>query len=73
MVDAAQDQIAAIKKLEARGALDTLSDKLRSAAALRASNPEATLAELAELSDPPVSKSAMNHRMRKLMELASES
>ena len=73
VVDAAQDQIAAIKKLEARGALDALSDKLRSAAALRASNPEATLAELAELSDPPVSKSAMNHRMRKLMELASES
>lgn len=72
VVDAAQDQIAAIKKLEARGELDTLSDKLRSAAALRANNPEATLAELAQLSDPPVSKSAMNHRMRKLMELASE-
>lgn len=73
VVDAAQDQIAAIKKLAARGELDTLSDKLRSAAALRADNPEATLAELAGLSDPPVSKSAMNHRMRKLMELASES
>lgn len=70
-VDAAQDQIAAIKKLEQRGELAALSDKLRSAAALRADNPEATLAELAELSDPPVSKSAMNHRMRKLMELAS--
>lgn len=73
VVDAAQDQIAAIKKLEQRGELAALSDKLRSAAALRADNPEATLAELAGLSDPPVSKSAMNHRMRKLMELASGS
>ena len=72
VVDAAQDQIAAIRKLEQRGELDTLSDKLRSAAALRSDNPEATLAELAELSDPPVSKSAMNHRMRKLVELASD-
>lgn len=71
VVDAAQDQIAAIRKLEKSGELDTLSDKLRSAAALRADNPEATLAELAGLSDPPVSKSAMNHRMRKLVELAS--
>lgn len=72
VVDAAQDQIAAIKRLEARGVLETLSDKLKSAAALRVDNPEATLSELAELAEPPVSKSAMNHRMRKLVELASE-
>ena len=37
---------------------------------LRRENPEATLTELAEMQDPPVSKSAVNHRMRKLMELA---
>ncbi len=71
VVDAAQDQIAAIRALEARGLLAGLSDKLRAAAALRVENPEATLAELAELAVPPVSKSAMNHRLRKLVELAS--
>ena len=31
-----------------------------------------TLTELAEMLDPPVSKSALNHRMRKLVELANE-
>ncbi len=71
VVDAAQEQIAAIRDLEARGALSGLSDKLRATAALRLDNPEATLAELAELADPPVSKSAVNHRLRKLMELAN--
>jgi len=72
VVDAAQDQIAAIRALEARGVLEGLSDKLRAAAALRVANPEATLSELAELTEPPVSKSAMNHRLRKLMELARD-
>ena len=37
---------------------------------VRRENPEATLSELAEMPDPPVSKSAVNHRMRKLMELS---
>ena len=40
--------------------------------AVIADNPEATLTELSELTDPPVTKSAMNHRMRKLIELAKE-
>lgn len=72
VVDAAQDQIAAIRKLQAGGVLDTLPDKLRQAAKLRCENPEATLTELAEMSVPPTSKSAINHRMRKLLELSRE-
>ncbi|MCI8526251.1 MAG: DNA-binding protein WhiA [Oscillospiraceae bacterium] len=72
VVDAAQEQIAAIRRLERRGALAELPDKLRATAALRLENPEATLAELAEMQDPPVSKSAMNHRLRKLLELAGK-
>ena len=39
-------------------------------AALRLENPELTLSELAEEFDPPVSKSCLNHRLRKLLELA---
>ena len=46
--------------------------KLRQTAELRLENPESTLTELAEMLDPPVSKSALNHRMRKLVELANE-
>ena len=72
VVDAAGDQIAAIRTLERRGILPTLPEKLRMTAALRVENPEATLLELAELCDPPGSKSAVNHRMRKLVELAKE-
>ncbi len=72
VVDAAQEQIAAIRALQARGAWEALSDKLRVAAALRLENPEATLAELAELTEPAVSKSAMNHRLRKLVEMAGK-
>ena len=35
---------------------------------LRIANPESSLSDLAALSDPPVSKSCMSHRMRKLLE-----
>ena len=48
------------------------TEKLQQTAQLRRDNPEATLSELAEMPDPPVSKSAMNHRMRKLIELSKE-
>lgn len=72
VVDAAQEQLAAIRKLESGGRLETLSQKLQETAALRRENPEATLTELAEMMNPPLTKSAMNHRMRKLIELAKE-
>lgn len=72
VVDAAGDQIAAIRRLERLGILETLPQKLRDTAKFRVENPEATLAELAQMCEPPVSKSAVNHRMRKLVELAKE-
>lgn len=72
VVDAAQEQIAAIRRLEQAGKLESLPPRLRETAALRRENPEATLTELAEMMEPPLSKSAMNHRMRKLIELSKE-
>ena len=72
VVTAAGDQIDAIRLLERRGILETLPEKLQITAQMRLRNPEATLAELAGMSNPPVSKSAINHRMRKLVELAKE-
>ena len=71
-VDAAQEQIAAIQRLEQRGLLPELPEKLQEAATLRLENPELTLSQLAALCSPPVSKSALNHRLRKLAELAGE-
>ena len=72
VVDAAQEQLAAIRRLEASGAYRELPDKLRKTAELRKAYPEATLTELAQMQDPPLTKSAINHRMRKIMELSKE-
>ena len=63
----------AIRRLEGRGELIALPDKLRQAALLRLAHPEDTLAQLAERFDPPITKSALNHRLRKLVELGRES
>lgn len=48
----------------------TIPQNLRDMAELRLAYPEATLAELGELSDPPLGKSGVNHRLRKLSEFA---
>jgi DNA-binding protein WhiA len=67
-VDAAFQQIEAIERLEKESGLDSLPDKLRETALLRLGNPEASLSELA--SELRVTKSCLNHRLRKLVELA---
>jgi len=72
-VDAAAVQIEAIKKLDENGVLDTLPDKLKQAALLRRDNPELSIKELADISIPPVTKSCMNHRIRRLTELSEKS
>ena len=71
-VEAAMAQVEAIRRLEKAGTLITLPDKLREVAALRLAHPEDTLAQLAQRCDPPITKSALNHRLRKLVELGRE-
>lgn len=66
-VDAAQSQLKAIRFLESQGLLADLPEKLQQTAQLRMENPHLTLAELAESFQPPISKSALNHRLRKLV------
>ena len=70
-VDAAGRQLAMIRALEAQGKFSSLPPKVRAAAKARLENPDATLQELAEMLG--ISKSGMNHRMRKLKELAETS
>ena len=72
VVEAAQEQMAAIRILKERGMIDKLPLKLSQAAAAREANPSASLSELAGMMDPPITKPAMNHRLKKLMELAKE-
>lgn len=71
-VEAAMGQVEAIRRLEDSGQLAQLPDKLRQTAQLRLEHPEDTLAQLAEQCNPPITKSALNHRLRKLVELAKE-
>ena len=59
-----------IRKLIAAGLMDQLPDKLQQTASLRLENPELPLSELAAEFDPPITKSCLNHRLRKLMELS---
>lgn len=72
VVEASQEQIAAIRILREKEMLDKLPPKLQQAAKAREENPEAALAELAELMEPPITKPAMNHRLKRLVELAKE-
>ena len=69
-VRAADRQLQAIGRLEADGELDRLPDGLREAAAQRRRQPDADLDTLA--SSLGISRSAMNHRLRRLVELAAE-
>ncbi len=67
-VAAAQNQVEAIQRLQARGALEDLPEKLAETARLRLEKPESSLSELA--SQMGVTKSCLSHRLRKLVELA---
>ena len=70
VVSAAQEQLDAIRRVAKEIGLDALSEPLRDAALLRITNPAASLADLAQLSYPKVTKSCLSHRLRKLMTMA---
>ena len=72
VVEAAQEQLAAIRILRERGIVDKLPQKMQQAIRAREANPEASLTELAALMDPPISKPAMNHRLKKLVAISQE-
>ena len=69
-IDAAGRQLEAIKILSERGQLEELGEKLRYTARMRIENPELSLQQLAETFQPPVSKSSLSYRLRRLCELA---
>ncbi len=69
-VAASREQVEALSRLTESGIVATLPVKLQEVAVARLLQPELTLSELAETFDPPLTKSCLNHRMRKLMALA---
>ena len=72
VVEAAQEQITAIRTLREHGLLEKLPTKLKEAAIAREENPESSLSELAAMMEPPITKPAMNNRMKKLIQTAKE-
>ncbi len=72
VVEAAQEQLWAIRILKETERLETLPEKMKQAARARADNPSASLSELAAMMEPPITKPAMNNRMKKLVGLAKE-
>lgn len=72
VVEAAQEQLNAIRILRNRGALEHLPVKLLQAAKAREEHPAASLTELAAMMEPPITKPAMNHRLKKLVQMSRE-
>ena len=70
MLDAGLKQAEAIRRISLKTGLFTLPPALREIARLRVENPDLSLQQLGEMLDPPVGKSGVNHRLRRLMEIA---
>lgn len=69
-IRAAERQIADIKKIEEKRGLDYLSAKLKEVAEARLANPHMGIEELGAIMDPPLSKSGVNNRLRRISEIA---
>lgn len=69
-VSASIEQVKAIRKIERNQGLESLPDDLRELAKLRAEHPDLSLRELGELLPEPLSRSGVNHRLKRIMEWA---
>lgn len=69
-VKAATKQVEDILFIKEQVGLNTLAEGLKEVALLRMEYPEASLKELGELLCPPVGKSGVNHRLKKLCDIA---
>ncbi len=69
---AAKVQVEAIAEIRASGRFAALPDELKETATLREDFPEISLSELAAKHSPPITKSGLNHRLKKLLALAGK-
>lgn len=71
-IGAAMQQIENIKLIDQEVGLDSLPEKLREVAEIRLQHPDLNLTEVSEMLDGKVSKSGVNHRLRKIAQMADE-
>ncbi|MBW3618862.1 MAG: DNA-binding protein WhiA [Actinobacteria bacterium] len=71
-IEAASDQTAAVAEVIEQVGWDGLAPELREVALVRLANPAASLAELGELCDPPVGKSSVHRRLRRILALVED-
>ena len=71
-INAAVQQIEAIKKLKEQGKFGKLNDNLKEIANLRLKNPDISYEELGNMLKNPVGKSGVNYRLKKIIEIAQE-
>ncbi len=72
-VYASFDQVSAIEKLKESGAFNDLPEDLKQVAILRIENPDSSLREIGEMCSPVMSRSAVNHRLKKLIDISEKS
>ena len=72
VVDASKKQLDAIGVIEQVAGLESLPPKIKEAALLRKQNPSASLDELVEILNQSVTKSGLNHRFRKIINIANQ-
>lgn len=71
-VTTAYRQIDDIKYIVEKVGMKYLPERLQTIAQVRLDNPDASLQELGELMEPPLGKSGVNHRLRKISQIADE-
>lgn len=71
-LQSAQPYIDAVNELKCTGGIIRLPAELKETAALRVKYPQASMADLALLHDPPISKSGVKHRLDKIMDIAAD-
>ena len=69
---AAEEQVAAIRQLVSQRGIEAIPKSLQEVCLLRLKHPEASIKELGEYANPPLSKSAVYHRIRRINEMLEE-
>lgn len=72
IANAAVRQLLMLRKLREHEVWSTLPQELRDAAQMRLDNPDCSLREMGEMMSPPLGKSGMNHRLKRLEEIAAK-
>lgn len=71
-VDAAVMQMRAIEHIKKERGLSYLTDELRELALIRLENPELSLRELGQMLSTPLSRSGVNHRLKKIIQMSED-